>query len=79
MPKSKAVRVFQQFCESTSLHGYNYLYMTSSVVFKIFWTSIILAMTGLAITFLVKNTNEYMKSNIVTNIESATAHLTVRP
>ena len=78
MTKSRAKRIFQEFCEATSLHGYNHLYLASSVVLKMFWTSIILAMTGLAIHFLVKNTNEYMKSNIVTSIESATANLTVR-
>ena len=80
MSKSKIIgkRILQEFCESTSLHGYNYLYMTSSIILKLFWTSIILAMTGIAIHFLVKNTNEYMKSNIVTSIESATANLTVR-
>ena len=77
MSKFQAARNFKDFCESTSLHGYNYLYMTTSITLKIFWLIVLTIMTGTGIMFLVRNTNDYMKSSIVTNIESTSGNLTV--
>ena len=36
-PKSKAqtAKVFRDFCESTTLHGYSYLYIATSILMKI--------------------------------------------
>ena len=77
MSKFQAARNFKDFCESTSLHGYNYLHMTTSITLKIFWIIIITAMTVLGIVFLAKNTRDYLRSSIVTNIESTSGNLTV--
>ena len=77
MSKIQAARNFKDFCESTSLHGYNYLHMTTSITLKIFWFIVIIIMTGTGIWFLAKNTKDYMKSSIVTNIESTSGQLTV--
>ena len=77
MSKFEVARNFKDFCESTSLHGYNYLHMTTSITLKIFWSIVISTMTSIGIWFLVKNTNDYMTSSIVTNIESTSGQLTV--
>ena len=77
LTKSHISRALKDFCESTSLHGYNYLYSTDSITLKTLWIIIILIATGTGITFLVSNTNSYMNSKIVTNIESATVSLDV--
>ena len=70
-------RELKDFCESTSLHGYNHLYSIDSLFLKILWIIIISIATGAGITFLVSNTKAYMNATIVTNIESATVSLDV--
>ena len=71
------MNVFQDFCESTSLHGYSYLYIATSIFIRVFWTIVIVAMTALGIVFVVSNTNDYIEANIITTIESSTAPLDV--
>ena len=68
---------FQKFCESTSLHGYNYLYQVNSSCLRIIWVIVILVMTCLAARFLVVQTSDYFEAGIVTTIESSNAPLTV--
>ena len=75
--KFEAARIFRDFCEATSLHGYNYLYKTTYVAIKVFWFVIIATMTVIGIVFLGRNTNAYLKSSIITNIESISGQLTV--
>ena len=70
-------RIFYDFCQSTSLHGYSYLKNFSSFWLKVLWIFVILVMTGLSIAFLVSNTNEYFEARLVTNIESSSADLSV--
>ena len=70
-------KIFKDFCQSTSLHGYSYLYNTNSVALRIAWVFVILIMTYLGITFVVNNTNAYFKSSIVTSIETSSASLSV--
>ena len=70
-------KIFKDFCQSTSLHGYSYLYNTNSLALRIVWIFVILIMTYLGITFLVNNTNAYLKSTIVTSIEISSASLSV--
>ena len=79
IPKSKGEtrKVIKDFCESTSLHGYSYLYNTDSIVLKFVWFIIIMGMTGLGIFFFVENTDAYIKARIVTNIETSSADLSV--
>ena len=74
----KGTQVFQDFCESTSLHGYSYLYIAkSNAPLKVFWVIVIFVMTGLSTVFLVKNTKDYFKADIVTTIKSSSANLSV--
>ena len=75
--KFETARIFRDFCEATSLHGYNYLYVATSITIKVFWFVIITTMTVIGIVFLVRNTTAYLKSSIVTNIESTSGQLTV--
>ena len=75
--KGNTRKAIKDFCESTSLHGYSYLYTSDSPILKIFWFIIIMAMTGLGIFFLVENTDAYIKARIVTNIETSSANLSV--
>ena len=75
--KSKKRKIFKKFCESTSLHGYSYLYIANSTVMKSIWTLVIIGMSGVGISFLVINTNAFVRSRLVTNIESSTADLSV--
>ena len=77
MSKFETARIFRDYCEATSLHGYNYLYMTTCITVKVFWFVIIATMTVIGIVFLVRNTTAYLKSSIVTNIESTSGQLTV--
>ena len=75
--KSQPGKVFKEFCESTSLHGYPYLYIANSLILKILWVIVIVAATFLGIVFLVSNTNDYLEARIVTTIESSSASLSV--
>ena len=76
--KGMAHKVIKDFCESTSLHGYSYLYIAETIISKLVWTLVILFMTGLGMFLLVKNTNDYIKARLVTNVESSYANLSVR-
>ena len=71
------MKVFQDFCESTSLHGYSQFYIATSIFIKVFWVIVIVAMTALGIVFIVSNTNDYLEATTITTIESSTAHLKV--
>ena len=75
--KAQAAKVFQDFCESTSLHGYPYLFVTTSVILKIIWIIVIIVFTFFGIGFLISNTNHYLSSNIVTTIDTSSAPLNV--
>ena len=72
------IKTFDEFCNSTSLDGYAYLrHSSSSLIWKVFWISVILAANGLAISFVVNNTSHYLKSDFITSIESSTEPLIV--
>ena len=70
-------KVLKDFCESTTLHGYNYFHIADSVLAKTVWTMIILTATGTGLYFLVINTQAYMKATITTSIESSSDNLHV--
>ena len=70
-------RVFHQYCESTSMHGYPYLYISDNVALRIAWILVIFLFTGIGIGFLIANTKEYINSRLVTTIESSSAPLDV--
>ena len=65
------------YFQSTSLHGYHYLYMDHSAFYNVIWFIAILAMTALGIGFLVINTQSYLKARLVTTIDKKTAPLSV--
>ena len=68
---------FQEFSHSTSLHGFSYLYISNASISKLLWVIVILTFSGLGIGLLVTNTEDYLSSRIVTNIESSTYPLDV--
>ena len=71
------LKILKDFCESTSLHGYSYLYIATSIFMKVLWVFVIVAMTAIGIVFVVINTNDYLEANIVTTIESSMIPLEV--
>ena len=71
-------QIFNDFSVATSLHGYGYLGGVNSMILKVIWILVITIMTGLGITFVAINTDEYFKARITTTIESSTADLSVR-
>ena len=71
-------QIFNDFSVATSLHGYGYLHGVNSMILKVIWILVITIMTGLGITFVAINTDEYFKARITTTIESSTADLSVR-
>ena len=75
--KSNLSKILKDFCDSTSLHGYGYLYNVDSIFLKLVWGFVILMMTGLGIIFFVKHTKEYQDSTIITTIETSSASLSV--
>ena len=78
MTRPNTRKVFKEFCESTSLHGYSYLYNADSIFSKIVWAFVILAATGLGIMFLTNQTKEYLDGTVTTTIETFSAPLKVR-
>ena len=71
------VRLLKDFCESTSLHGFNYLSNGTSIAQKVFWVITITTMTVMGISLLVQNTGDFCNSRIVTTINSSSAPLDV--
>ena len=78
MEKAETKNVFKDFCESTSLHGYSYLFIGNSIFSKIIWTIVILLMTCVGAMFLMNNTVDYMNSTQVTTLETSSAPLKVK-
>ena len=75
--KSQTLKVLKEFCESTSLHGYNYFHIFNSKWLSAIWMLVVFAMNVLGIVFLSWSTEEYMEAQMVTNIETSTASLKV--
>ena len=77
MAKTSIREVFNEFCESTSLHGYTYWYNADSIILKVAWAFAILAATCIGAMFLANQTKEYLDGEILTTIETSTAPLDV--
>ena len=77
MSKSQTAKVFKDFCESTSFHGYSYLYIANSICMKFIWVTIIILMTALGIGFVLSNTNDYLNARVITTIDTSSAPLEV--
>ena len=78
LTKVQLKTVVKNFCESTTLHGYNYLYNTNSTFDQILWLFVIIVMTGLGMNFLLINTQEFLQMKISTSIETSTEALKVK-
>ena len=77
MYNNRRVRTLEHFCESTSLHGYNYLSNGTSIAQKVFWVIVITTMTATGISLLIQNTGDFVDSRIITTIDSSSAPLDV--
>ena len=75
--ESRIGKLTREFCKSTSLHGFGFLYNAKTVAERLVWILAIVAMMGVSVFFLILNTNAYLKSGLNTNIESSTADLSV--
>ena len=74
---SKTGKMIEEFCELTSLHGFSFLYKAKNITVKMIWIIAIISVIGIGVFFLIGNTEAYIKSRLVTNIESSTANLSV--
>ena len=77
LSKSNTRRILKDFCESTSLHGYGYIYNNESIALNFFWLFIILNMTALGIFFLVTNTMAFLEHKVYTTTETSSAPISV--
>ena len=73
----QTVKIIDEFCDLTSLHGFSFFNKANNTAVKFIWIIAIIGMMGVATVFLINNTDAYMKSRLVTNIESSTANLSV--
>ena len=77
LSKEQPKKIVKEFCESTSLHGYSYLYIADTIYVKLIWVFVIIVMTGIGTAFIAINTDAYIKARLVNNIESSTSNLRV--
>ena len=77
LSKDNAGKVLKDFCESTSLHGYSYLYNSNSIAARILWFLVILITAIVAVFLTFTNTKEFMDAKINTNIETSSAPVSV--
>ena len=74
---SKTGKMIEEFCELTSLHGFSFMYKAKNITVKMIWIIAIISVIGIGVFFLIGNTEAYIQSRLVTNIESSTANLSV--
>ena len=77
LSKDKAGKVLKDFCDSTSLHGYSYLYNSNSIAARMLWFLVILITAIFAVLLTFKNTKEFLESKIITSIETSSASVNV--
>ena len=79
LPSSEGytAKILEEFCELTSLHGFSFLNKANTMAVKLVWISAIIVMMGVGTQFIVNNTDAYINSRLVTNIESSTANLSL--
>ena len=75
--KGPSQKTIKEFCELTSLHGIGFLYQASTITRRLFWITAIIGLQAVGTYFLIVNTESYINSRLVTNIESSTANLSV--
>ena len=64
----------KQYCQQTSLHGWNYI-ANDKKEWKIVWGLIVLASIAMASTFIYTATEDFLNSTVVTTIQSTTVPL----
>ena len=74
---SSSKNIIKQFCELSSFHGIAFLFNAATVLQRSFWILSIICLTSVGIYLIISNTESYVNSRIVTNIDSNTAKLTV--
>ena len=73
--QNNLVQGFYQFCQQTSLHGWNYIQSESGIIRKTVWFILILFHYVIATVFIWKNFQEYSSATTITTIQSTTASL----
>ena len=68
---------FQEFCQQTSLHGWQHIQRVHTVKGRIVWFSIVLASLAVASLFLATAAKDFVLRSVVTTIETTTAPLQV--
>lgn len=66
---------FNDFCQKTSLHGWQYLASAKSWSQIGFWTVVVLVSLAIGVAFIYHSTMEYVNSGTITSISSTTAPL----
>jgi hypothetical protein len=66
---------FSNYCQQTTLHGWQYLETEPGLWRKIIWALVILISMVASITFMVMNIGEFVNATTVTSIGSTTASL----
>ena len=65
----------QKFCESTSLHGWGYIYVSQSLPSRLYWSAVLIASSIVCVLFINSAFQSYMDSDVVITIESSHAPL----
>ena len=68
---------FSEFCQQTSLHGWQHIHRVNTRQGQIVWLSIVLASLAVASVFLATATKDFATRAVVTTIETTTASLQV--
>ena len=66
---------FRKYCESTSLHGWQYIYHSSQKGWRLLWMFMVLSSVIIAFCFVFKQTSEFTKATVVTTVDTTTAPL----
>jgi hypothetical protein len=73
----KTKSAFNDFCRSTSLHGWHHLIETHQHRGVYMWIFIVVASIGVASFFLFTSVDDFTSKYVVTNIDTTTAPLDV--
>ena len=68
---------FDDFCQQTSLHGWQHIQRVHTKQGRIVWASIVLASLAVASLFLATAAKDFVLRSVVTTIETTTASLQV--
>ena len=69
---------FSEFCQQTSLHGWQHIHRVNTYGGRAVWLGIVLASLAVASVFLTYSIGDFTTRSVVTTIETTTASLHVR-